>query len=59
YDGDPNLFNTNLENFLKVTPEQIKQATARYLDTDNHVLIEIIPARGGSKPAVAKPAEKD
>lgn len=57
YDGDPNLFNTNLENFLKVTPEQIKQATARYLDTENHTLIEIVPARG-SNSAAAKPTEK-
>lgn len=45
YDGDPELFNTELESYLSVTPEQIKQAVARYLDTDNRAVLDIIPAR--------------
>jgi hypothetical protein len=44
YDGDPNLFNTELERYLSVTPEQIKEAVARYLDTENRVVLDIIPA---------------
>jgi predicted Zn-dependent peptidase len=44
YDGDPNLFNTEPERYLAVTAEEIKRAVARYLDTDNHALIEIEPA---------------
>ncbi len=44
YDGDPNLFNTEIDRYLEVTPEEIKQATARYLLTDNHSLIEVVPA---------------
>jgi predicted Zn-dependent peptidase len=44
YDGDPNLFNTELERYLSVTPEQIRDAVARYLDTDNRVVLDIIPA---------------
>lgn len=44
YDGDPALFNTDLENYLKVTRAQIRDAVARYLETDNRVLLEILPA---------------
>ncbi|HEX8494513.1 MAG TPA: pitrilysin family protein [Pyrinomonadaceae bacterium] len=51
YDGDPNLFNTELDRYLSVTPAQIKEAAARYLDTDNRVMMEIVPGRGAEKPA--------
>lgn len=44
YDGDPTLINTDLDAYLKVTPEQIKAAVAKYLDTDNHALLDIVPA---------------
>jgi zinc protease len=44
YDGDPNLFNTELERYLSVTPEQIRDAVARYLDTENRVVLDIVPA---------------
>jgi zinc protease len=44
YDDDPELFNTDLQNYLNVTPVQIRDAVARYLDTDNRVLLEILPA---------------
>ena len=44
YDGDPNLFNTELENYLAVTPAEIKRAAARYLATEDYALMEVIPA---------------
>jgi zinc protease len=44
YDGDPELFNTELESYLAVTPEEIRDATARYLASDNFSLIEVVPA---------------
>ena len=44
YDGNPELFNSELERYLRVTPEEIKAAVARDLDTDNTALIEVIPA---------------
>ena len=53
YDGDPELFNTDLENYLSVTPAQIRDAVARHLDTDNRVLLEIVP---GPLEAAAEPA---
>ncbi len=44
YDNDPNLFNTELQRYLEVTPEEIREAVARCLLTDNHSLIEVVPA---------------
>jgi zinc protease len=51
YDGDPELFNTDLQNYLDVTPQQIRDAVADYLDTDNRVLLEIVPAPVEAAPA--------
>ena len=51
YDGDPDLFNSELENYLKVTAAQIRNAVARYLDSDNRVLLEIVPAPHEAAPA--------
>lgn len=51
YDGDPELFNTDLQNYLDVTREQIRDAVAKYLDNDNRVLLDIVPARVEVAPA--------
>ncbi|HYN85088.1 MAG TPA: pitrilysin family protein [Pyrinomonadaceae bacterium] len=52
YDGDPALFNTEIERYLAVTPARIREATARYLLTEDHTLIEVVPA----PPAAEEPA---
>lgn len=44
YDGDPTLINTEINNYLKVTGEDIKQAVDKYLNTDNRSLLDIVPA---------------
>ncbi len=44
YDNDPNLFNTELDRYLTVTAEQIKEAVKRHLDTDNYATLNIVPA---------------
>jgi predicted Zn-dependent peptidase len=51
YDGDPHLVNTEIEKYLSVTAEQIKDVVARYLHTDNHALIEVTPAPEGTEQA--------
>jgi predicted Zn-dependent peptidase len=56
YDNDPNLFNTELERYMNVTAAQIKGAAARFLDTDNRVMMEIVPGRGAEKPAATAQA---
>jgi predicted Zn-dependent peptidase len=54
YDGDPELINTDLERYLAVTADDIKNAVAHYLDTDNRTVLEIVPAAddaGADEPA--------
>ncbi|MFL6337012.1 MAG: M16 family metallopeptidase [Pyrinomonadaceae bacterium] len=53
YDGDPLLFNTELERYLAVTPEQIREAVKRYLLTDNHSIMEVVPAHAADAAAEA------
>jgi len=55
YDDDPELFNADLQNYLDVTAAQIRDAASRYLDTDNRVLLEIVPAPSEVEAAPADP----
>lgn len=43
YDNDPTLINTEFEELIRVTPEQIKTAVGKYLQTDNRANIDIVP----------------
>ena len=55
YDGDPTLVNSELDELLSVTPAQIKEAVAKHLNTENRVLLDVVPAGKGA----AKPATED
>jgi predicted Zn-dependent peptidase len=44
YDNNPTLVNTEFEELMRVTPEEIKTAVANYLETDNRANIDIVPA---------------
>ncbi|HSK70502.1 MAG TPA: pitrilysin family protein [Pyrinomonadaceae bacterium] len=44
YDGDPTLVNSELEEFLQVTPEQIRAAVDKYLNTENRALLDVVTA---------------
>ncbi|HEV7683596.1 MAG TPA: insulinase family protein [Pyrinomonadaceae bacterium] len=44
YDGDPMLFDTELDQYLAITPEQIRSAVERHLDVENRVVLDIVPA---------------
>ncbi|HEV7889481.1 MAG TPA: pitrilysin family protein, partial [Pyrinomonadaceae bacterium] len=63
YDGDPNLVNKEIEHYLAVTPEEIRDAVRRYLLTDNHSIMEVVPAAAHAaaepetEPAPAQGAE--
>src|SRR5215218_2281658 len=60
YDGDPHHFNTELERYLAVTPERIREAVKRYLLTDNHSVMEVVPAHAadaGPAPSEPEPPE--
>jgi predicted Zn-dependent peptidase len=44
YDGNPTLINSELDELLKITPEQIKNAVNTYLNTENRALLDVVPA---------------
>jgi zinc protease len=47
YDGDPTLINSNLDDLLAVTAEQIRHAVGVYLNTENRALLDVVPASKG------------
>jgi predicted Zn-dependent peptidase len=54
FDGDPNFINTEIERYLEVTPEALRQATARYLLSEHFSVMEITPATPeGAEPTAA------
>jgi len=49
YDGNPELVNAELDELLKITPAQIKEAVNKHLNTENRVLLDIVPAGKADK----------
>ena len=47
YDGDPALINSELDELLHVTPDQIRSAVEKFLNTENRSLLDIRPAGKG------------
>ena len=47
YDGDSALINSDLDELLAVTPDQISKAVTEYLNTDNRSLLDVVPAGKG------------
>ncbi|HET9526291.1 MAG TPA: pitrilysin family protein [Pyrinomonadaceae bacterium] len=52
YDSDPRLVDSELDHYLGVTADDIKQAAARFIDGPNRVVLDIVPA-----PAAAEAEE--
>jgi zinc protease len=44
YDSDPRLVDSELDQYLNVTADDIKRAVARYVNVENRVVLDIIPA---------------
>jgi zinc protease len=42
YDGDPELVNSELDELLAITGGQIKDAVAKYLNTENRTLLDVV-----------------
>ena len=45
YDNEPELVNTELENYLQVTADEIKSAVRKYLNTENRSELDVIPTQ--------------
>ncbi|MEP6637548.1 MAG: pitrilysin family protein [Acidobacteriota bacterium] len=56
YDGDPQLFDSELALYLDVTAEQIRAAVSKYLDIDNRVVLDIIPGAVADHAGEVEPA---
>src|SRR6185503_691533 len=53
FDGDPSLVNTELDRYLAVTPQQVRDVANRYLGAANRSVLYIRPAarpEGGAPP---------
>ncbi len=44
YDGDPTIINSELEQLLAITPDQIRTTVNEFLNNDNRSLLDVIPA---------------
>jgi zinc protease len=44
FDGDPSLINTELDRYLAVTPEQVKEVARKYFGATNRTVVYIKPA---------------
>lgn len=44
FDGDPSLINTELDRYLAVTPQQVKEAARKYFGIANRTVLYIRPA---------------
>ncbi|HET6854172.1 MAG TPA: pitrilysin family protein [Pyrinomonadaceae bacterium] len=53
YDSDPGLVDSELDQYLSVTAEDIKQAVAHYVDVENHVVLDIVPATAAERAEAA------
>ncbi|HSO76251.1 MAG TPA: insulinase family protein, partial [Blastocatellia bacterium] len=45
FDGDPSLINSEIDRYLAVTPEQIREAAKRYFGATNRAVLFISPAK--------------
>jgi len=56
FDGDPNLVNTILEGFLRVTPEEVHSAASAVLRPENRAIVFRLPAEKRAQPEGRVPA---
>jgi zinc protease len=56
YDSDPRLVDSELDQYLSVTAEDIRQAVARYIDVENRVVLDIVPGAAEDAEGVAASA---
>ena len=49
YDSDPHLLDSELDQYLSVTADDIKNAVARHMDVENRVVLDIVPGDGSGR----------
>jgi hypothetical protein len=53
YDSNPRLIDSELDHYLSITAEDIQNAVARYIDVDNRIFLDIVPAVADEADTVA------
>jgi len=53
YDSQPGLVDSELDHYLKISAEDIRQVVARYMDVPNRVVLDIVPAAASAAVEVA------
>ncbi|HEX3186818.1 MAG TPA: insulinase family protein [Pyrinomonadaceae bacterium] len=53
YDSNPRLIDSELDHYLSITSEDIQNAVARYIDVDNRIFLDIVPAVADEADTVA------
>ena len=56
YDSNPTLVDSELDQYLKVNAADIKHAAARYMNVENRVVLDIIPATAAEQTTQASAA---
>jgi zinc protease len=56
YDSNPRLVDSELDHYLNVSAADIKNAVARYLNLENRVVLDIVPAASAEEAQAAKTA---
>lgn len=49
YDSDPELLDSELDQYLRITADDIRSAVSRYVDVENRVVLDIIPSAAGEE----------
>jgi predicted Zn-dependent peptidase len=52
YDSNPHLIDSELDHYLDVSAEDIRQAASRYMEGPNRVVLDIVPAAAAEAEAV-------
>ena len=55
YDSNPHLIDSELDQYLSISAEDIRKATATYLDVENRVVLEIVPGAAEEAAVSASP----
>jgi hypothetical protein len=53
YDSDPRLVDSELDHYLSITAADIQDAVKRFVDVENRVVLDIVPAEAEAAEAAA------
>ena len=54
FDGDPSLINSEIDRYLAVTAEQVRDVARKYLVPENTAVLNIRAVGGQTQPAAPK-----